>query len=163
FALGQKLAQLGAAYLSSVDLVREFHDACSGLPSWFGETVQLAVLDELDAVYLARRDGTHPVRLSSEPGRHLPASCTAVGKAMLALLTPDELESRLAGIDRLPMLTARSLATPAELLTAVEQVRSAGYALDDEEAVEGVLCVAGALRTAESPDAVAAVSFTLLR
>jgi DNA-binding IclR family transcriptional regulator len=59
--------------------------------------VQLAVLsDALDVIYLAKRDGTLPVRLASTPGRSCPATCTATGKAMLADLPTEELAARLA-------------------------------------------------------------------
>ena len=45
FTLGRKLAELGGAYLTSVDLVQEFYEACTELPTGSEETVQLAVLD----------------------------------------------------------------------------------------------------------------------
>ena len=48
FALGRKLAELGGAYLSAMDLVQEFYEACRELPTGSEETVQLAVLDGLD-------------------------------------------------------------------------------------------------------------------
>lgn len=85
FALGQRVAQLGAAYLGSVDEVGLFHEACGLLGVGANETAQLATLtDRLEVIYLARREGIHPVRLASTPGRALPATCTATGKAMLA-------------------------------------------------------------------------------
>jgi DNA-binding IclR family transcriptional regulator len=45
FALGRRLAELGGAYLTSVDLVQEFYEACTELPTGSEETVQLAILD----------------------------------------------------------------------------------------------------------------------
>ena len=85
FTLGRKLAELGGAYLTSVDLVQEFYEACNELAAGSEETVQLAVLDGVEMTYLARHDGKQPVRLTSQIGRRLPASVTATGKAALAL------------------------------------------------------------------------------
>jgi DNA-binding IclR family transcriptional regulator len=163
YALGQRLVQYGEAYLAGVDLVQEFHEACLGLGDRVEETVQLAVLDGLDVVYLARRDGRHPIRLASEVGRRLPATCTATGKAMLAGLEEDDLRQRLAGVGRLPRLTDRSIRTVSALREELAAVRAAGYATDDEEATEGIRCLAARLPSRPgSPTGPAAISFTLI-
>jgi IclR family transcriptional regulator, blcABC operon repressor len=140
FALGRKLAELGGAYLASVDLVQEFYEEAALLPAASEETVQLAVLDGLEMTYLARHDGRQPVRLTSQIGRRLPASVTATGKAALASLADEDLDARLALVGELPVLTSRSLATVAALRAELDAVRDRGYAMDDEETVEGVVC-----------------------
>lgn len=162
FTLGRKLAELGGAYLAAVDLVQEFHEACSLLPVASEETIQLAVLDGLEVTYLARHDGRQPVRLTSQLGRRLPASVTATGKAALASLDDAELARRLEGVT-LPALTSRSHATVDSLLEDLATVRRRGYGMDDEETVEGVVCLGvmiPARRPAEGPYA---VSVTLLK
>jgi IclR family transcriptional regulator, blcABC operon repressor len=145
FSLGRRLAELGGAYLSSVDLVSEFHGAVERLPVASDETSQLAVLDGLEVTYLARHDGRQPIRLASEIGRRLPASCTALGKATLAALDPEDLHRRLRGVAALPALTPRSHRTVAALLDDLDEVRRRGYAIDDEETAEGVICLAVSL------------------
>ncbi len=102
FALGRHLAELGGAYLATVDQVQEFYEASRGLPTGSEETVQFAVLDGLEVIYLARHDGRQPVQLSSGIGRRLPAFSTATGKAALASLSDEELGQRLAGHQRAP-------------------------------------------------------------
>lgn len=140
FALGRKLAELGGAYLASVDQVQEFYEACQLLPTGSEETVQLAVLDGLEMTYLARHDGRQTIRLSSQIGRRLPATVTATGKAALASLDEDELDRLLADVDTLPVLTARSIASVEALRADLAIVRRRGYAMDDEETAEGVVC-----------------------
>src|SRR5438552_8534060 len=98
FALGRKLAELGGAYLASVDQVQEFYETCQLLETGSEETIQLAILDDLEMTYLARHDGSQPVRLSSQIGRRLPATVTATGKAALASLDDADLERRLEGV-----------------------------------------------------------------
>lgn len=163
FALGRRLAELGGAYLSAVDMVQEFYEACRRLPTGSEETVQLAVLDGLEMTYLARHDGRQPVRLTSQIGRRLPATSTATGKAALASLDPRELERRLDGVTALPASTPNAHRTVDTLLADLDRVRSLGYALDDEETVEGVVCYGIAVpgrRPGEGPHA---ASITLLK
>jgi DNA-binding IclR family transcriptional regulator len=163
FALGRKLAELGGAYLSAVDLVQEFYDACRELPTGSGETVQLAVLDGIEMTYLARHDGQQPVRLTSQIGRRLPATSTATGKAALAALDVAELDRRLDGLTNLPVSTAHSHRTVRELQRDLREIRRRGYALDDEETIEGVVCYGIAIpgrRPGEGPHA---ASITLLK
>ena len=140
FALGRKLAELGGAYLASVDQVQEFYEATQLLPAGSEETVQLAILDGLEMTYLARHDGRQPVRLTSQIGRRLPATVTATGKAALASLAEGDLEARLAGLVDLPTLTPNSIATVDALRADLAVVRERGYSMDDEETVEGVVC-----------------------
>ena len=74
-------------------------------------------------------------------GERLPAHCTAPGKMLLAYLSPRELRD-LYGDGALAALTDRSLTTLPALEVELSTVRERGYALDAEEAVEGVCCVA---------------------
>jgi DNA-binding IclR family transcriptional regulator len=163
FALGRKLAELGGAYLASVDQVQEFYDACQLLPTGSEETIQLAILDGLEMTYLARHDGRQPVRLTSQIGRRLPATVTATGKAALASLDDDELDRRLAGVAELPVLTANSLATVDALRADLDRVRGRGYAMDDEETVEGVVCFGVMIPGRRPGDGPYAASITLLK
>jgi DNA-binding IclR family transcriptional regulator len=163
FALGQKLAELGGAYLASVDLVQEFYDACRLLPTGSEETVQLAILDGLEMTYLARHDGRQPVRLTSQIGRRLPATVTATGKAALSSLDGDELERRIAGIGELPILTPKSIASVDALRAELAAVRDRGYAMDDQETVEGVVCFGVTIPGRRPGEGPYAASITLLK
>jgi DNA-binding IclR family transcriptional regulator len=162
FTLGRKLAELGGAYLTSVDLVQEFYEACNELPTGSDETIQLAVLDGIEMTYLARHDGTQPVRLTSQIGRRLPASVTATGKAALASLDRREVARRFDGRD-LPVLTSRSLDSVDALLDNLAVVRDRGYAMDDEETVEGVVCFGVAIPGRRPGEGPYAASITLLK
>lgn len=163
FALGRRLAELGGAYLAGIDQVQQFHEASRELPAGSDETVQLAVLDGLEMTYLARHDGRQPVRLSSGVGRRLPATCTATGKAALASLDDAELDRRLAGVTMLPVLTRNSLRTVDELRADLREVRRRGYAIDDEETSEGVVCYAVTIPSRQPGEGPAAASITLLK
>ena len=162
FTLGRKLAELGGAYLTSVDLVQEFYEACNELPTGSEETIQLAVLDGVEMTYLARHDGQQPVRLTSQIGRRLPASVTATGKAALASIEDADVKRRFEGRE-LPVLTPRSLATVDALVADLDVVRSRGYSMDDEETVEGVVCFGVAIPGRRPGEGPYAASITLLK
>jgi DNA-binding IclR family transcriptional regulator len=163
FVLGRRLAELGGAYLAGIDLVQEFYEASRRLPAASDETVQLAVLDGLEMTYLARHDGRQPVRLSSGIGRRLPATCTATGKAALASLDDADLDRRLAGVNDLPVLTSKSHRTVSALRQDLVQVRARGYAIDDEETAEGVVCYAVMIPSRQPGEGPNAASITLLK
>jgi DNA-binding IclR family transcriptional regulator len=163
FSLGRKLAELGGAYLASVDQVQEFYDVCRLLTTGSEETIQLAVLDGLEMTYLARHDGRQPVRLTSQIGRRLPATVTATGKAALASLDAADLGRRLAGISELPTLTVNSLGSVEALLADLAIVRARGYAMDDEETVEGVVCYGVMIPGRRPGEGPYAASITLLK
>jgi IclR family acetate operon transcriptional repressor len=74
-------------------------------------------------------------------GASVPAHASASGKAMLAFVPDAELDDLCA---RAPFegLTARTVTTETELRSDLTRARSCGYAIDDEEYEEGVVCVA---------------------
>jgi IclR family transcriptional regulator, blcABC operon repressor len=161
WALGYKVVELGQGFLTGTDLVAEFRRLSAALPVAAAETLLLAVLDGPDVVYLARHDGSQPIRLASDIGRRLPAVVTALGKAMLSGLPTEELEKRLAALDELPVMTPRSHRTLDALRRDLEATRDRGYAVDDEQNTEGVTCIGVALPGRnETPTAVSATMLT---
>ncbi|MET3805384.1 DNA-binding IclR family transcriptional regulator [Nakamurella sp. UYEF19] len=141
FLLGRRLVELGGAYLSTIDQVQEFYAACRRQPTISGLTARVAVLDGLDVLYLARYDGTQPIRLTANIGDRFPANCTATGKALMAAMDPGALDERLRGRRSLAGLTENSVTDPAKLRTVLAKARQDGYAIDDEETTPGVSCV----------------------
>ncbi len=163
FALGRRLAELGGAYLVTVDQVQEFYEASRVLPTGSDETVQFAVLDGLEVTYLARHDGRQPVRLTSGIGRRLPAFSTATGKAALASLDDAELARRLDGLTTLPQATPRAHASVEALLADLHEIRRRGYAIDNEETMEGVVCYGVMVPSRQPGEGPNAASITLLK
>jgi DNA-binding IclR family transcriptional regulator len=157
YILGRRLVELGGAYLSAIDQVQEFYSACRKQRNISRLTARVAVLDGLDVLYLARYDGTQPIRLTANIGDRFPAHCTATGKALMAMLEPGVLAERLRGKLRLPALTEKSITDIGELYAELEVTRERGYSLDQEETTPGVTCVAIAtpgFRTDSDPFAI---------
>ena len=159
WVLGYKVLELGHSMLASTTLVAEFARISASLPALQYDTALLAVLDGMEVVYLARHDGTQPIRLASDIGKRMPAPVTSLGKAMLASLPEEELEARLGLLDVLPRPTKRAHRTTSELRRDLDEIRDRGFAIDNEQNTIGVTCFAVALRGPAQPTA---VSTTLL-
>jgi len=164
FQLGRRLVQLGSAYVQSVNLVGEFYDICRSISADLRATIQLAVLDEeFNAVYLGYQDCNSGLRLGlgGGIGRRVPANCTACGKALLALLSPSELQRRMPN-GTLPGMTPKSVTERSRLLEELEEVRQMRYAHDDEETVSGLSCVATTISSSHAEDGYVAISISAL-
>jgi DNA-binding IclR family transcriptional regulator len=120
------------------------------------------VLRGRDAVYIGRRRGSHPVGVSYEIGIRLPAHCTASGLAILGSLSDEQLRARYSDPDALGTLTVHSISSVPELLERVAEVRSRGYAVDDEETALGMLCIGAPVRDT-SGAAVGAVAASMAK
>jgi len=141
YTLGLRTWEVGQVYIGHRDLLGIAMPAMQGVVDAVNETVQLAILDGVENVYLAKVDCTHPVRLQSEVGKRLYAHGTGLGKALLAGLPDAELEHRFA-TTTLPRLNARSINDLSHLLRVLETVRALGFAVDDQEYTAGLRCVA---------------------
>ncbi|MGW8745084.1 IclR family transcriptional regulator [Streptomyces sp. NPDC055794] len=162
FALGPGLLRLAQSYLDAFDPVRSFREQVSRLGDR-EETLQLATLDGTDVVYLAVHEGTVLMRLTSRAGARLPVTCTALGKAMLAGLDDTGVRELLADREPFEARTPWSVTRLDALLADVRDVRSAGYAVDDQEAAEGIVCVAAAVPGPPPGGRPFAVSSSLLK
>lgn len=105
------------------------------------ETVQMAILDGLDNVYIAKEDSPQAFRLVSDIGNRLPAHTTGLGKVLLAALPPGELAARLSGV-RLSRYTEHTITSREELIARLDLVRAKGYAEDNGEYTLGLYCLA---------------------
>jgi len=108
------------------------------------ETVHLAVLQEGRAISIEKFDSPHPVGLDARLGGVMPLHCTGVGKVLLAYQDEEARERMLPSLP-LARMTARTMTTLTALRKQLEQVHRQGYAVDQEEAVEGLRCVAAPL------------------
>lgn len=160
FRLGLRLFELGNVYRSQLDLATAGQEEAGQLARVTGETVQVAVLDGRDVVYIAKVEGSNMLRLVSEVGRRLPATCTGVGKAMLASLPPEEVEALYPSDADLAIMTPHSIHSCGALAAELTVTRSRGYAIDDCESNIAVRCVAVPVMNA-SGAAVAAISVSV--
>jgi DNA-binding IclR family transcriptional regulator len=162
YVLGRRLAELGGAYLTTFDQVKEFYRACRLQPNISRFTARAAVLEGLDVLYVARYEGSPAIRLTANIGDRFPAHATATGKALLAQTDLTALQERLRNVDRLVALTDNTITDPAELMVELNKVRDAGYAIDAEETTPGATCLAITIGDAVAAANQFAISVTLV-
>lgn len=159
YMLGIRIWETGQAYLQHHDLVREARPVMQSIVDALNETVQLAVLDGVENVYLAKIDCSHPIRLQSAVGKRLFAHATGLGKALLANLPEKTLMARL-GEQPLPQFTDRTVTDPIVLMRELAIVRDRGFAVDNQEYTMGLRCIAVPIHDHQG-QAVAAVSTSI--
>ena len=123
-----------------------------------GETVNLGVIDNGEAVFIAQVESREVMRMIVRLGSRSPIHASGVGKALLANLP----EQQFLGILQqrgLARYTERSIDNPAQLREELERVRQQGFALDDEEHAVGLRCVASAIFD-QNGQALAAISLS---
>ena len=106
-----------------------------------GETVNLAVLDKNEIAYIAKKESSHSIRISTRVGAYLPVYCTAIGKSILAFMDRSKAETLIDGIEFKP-LTSKTITCKKELLAAIDKIHIEGVAYDFEEFEPGVICIA---------------------
>ena len=133
YRLGLAVHELGASVAPHVGLHEAAMPAMAGLRHATGETVQLAVLDGMDSVYVERLESPYTVRIFARVGTRLPATTTSTGKVLLAALPADELEARLARWTPERADAAHSITDPATLRRRLREIAERGWA-DNREA-----------------------------
>ncbi len=128
-----------------------------------GETVHLAILQGQNILFLESIESQKALRVVSRIGVHLPANCTAGGKALLARLSPEELR-KIFPSEQLPTLMPHSLASREELERELKLVRKRGYATNHDESEPSVSAVAAVIEDRmEQPRAALTVSAPVSR
>lgn len=141
YRIGIRLWEAGQGFELDRELVRVATPFLENAKTALNETVQLAILDGIENVYIAKVEANHHLTLVSDVGGRLPAHATGLGKALLAGLSPEEVEKRFAGVD-LQRFTARTITNLSDLHVELESTRQRGYAIDNSEYTIGVYCVA---------------------
>jgi IclR family pca regulon transcriptional regulator len=145
YRLGPRVLDLGFSAINSMELRELAAPHLRRLSDETGFTVNMAILDGLDIVYVERcrstQAGQREIDLNLHVGARLPAYCTSLGKVLLAWLPPREQSAALDQVDfsrRGPnTITSRSALT-AELA----RVRVAGFAINNEELAYGLRSIA---------------------
>jgi len=139
YAIGPRLIRIGEA--ASRMLGAWATPFLTELVQRVGETANMALLDGDGAVYVAQVPSRNTVRMFTEVGRVVQLHSTGVGKALLSMLSDDEIRAIVARTG-LPAVTEHTITSLSELLASVERARRIGYTIDDGGQELGVRCVA---------------------
>ncbi|MFI5753454.1 IclR family transcriptional regulator [Streptomyces sp. NPDC051644] len=140
YRLGMSLARLGDRARSQVSLRGVAHPVLRELTRTTGMASRLAVPEDGHAVVVDQVELDQRVRLDLRMGQRELPHCTGLGKALLSAMPQSE---AAAVVERfgLPRRTSRTITDPATFLSHLRDIARVGYALDDEEDAEGIICI----------------------
>jgi IclR family transcriptional regulator, pca regulon regulatory protein len=147
FSLRPRVLELGYAYLSALSLPEVAQPHMETLVGEVNESSSVAVLDDLDIIYVARVPTRRIMTITIAVGTRLPAYATSMGRVLLAGLDPEALDERLDRIE-IEQLTPTTVRDAKTLRQRIDQVREAGWAAVDQELEQGVRSAAVPIRDA---------------
>lgn len=142
---GLQILNLGLTALNSIDIVQLARPYLKSLSITTNETVNMAMRDGHEIVYIARFSPHQIVNITLYVGSRLPVHCTSMGKVQLIDLPLAEVE-QILGPEPYETLTTNTLSTLNELWTDLAQAREKGYAISDDELAVDVRSVAAPIR-----------------
>ena len=141
FFLRPRILALGHSYISSMPLATAAQPVLEHISHLLHESCSIATLDGVEIVYIARANVTRIMSIDLGVGSRLPAFCTSMGRAILANLPLEELESILARVE-FKRYTERTITNAAKLTQALRQIRRDGYSIIDQELEHGLRSMA---------------------
>ena len=141
YHLGLTLFELGNRVPIKRTLIDKIHPHLQDLAFRVNEVANLAGLFQNEVVYLDKIESKRSVQIMTYVGFHIPPHSTALGKAILAFMSPEDVQ-RILRIEGLPYFTDKTITEMDKFLSELRHVRKEGFALDDEEFEEGLRCVA---------------------
>jgi IclR family transcriptional regulator, pca regulon regulatory protein len=165
YRLGPKVLDLGFSAINSMDVREISAPHLRQLSDETGYTVNLAILDGVDVVYIERcrsaRPGQREIDLNLHVGARLPAYCTAMGKAILAFMPVAQCDEIIGRIDFVPR-GPNTFTSPGVFREELARVRESGVAVNDEELAYGLRSIAAPIH-AQSDEVVAALNLAVHR
>jgi DNA-binding IclR family transcriptional regulator len=141
YQLGLKVFRLAGQPLTSEQIAATAMPVLNELCRLTHESVAIGIFRDDSVTLVATRDTDGPVRVVQLVGARRPVHCTALGKVLLAWLPAAEREHLVAGL-QFEKFTPKSIVQRTDFERELRRVRTAGYAIDDEEFIVGVRCMA---------------------
>lgn len=159
YALAHKSWALGTVLVKRIDIVQVAHPYLTKLSQEVGETVNLAILDGQEIVYLDRVKTKQIINIALDPGSRLPAHCTSLGKAILAHLPREELLQIISNMELSPF-TRFTITSKSTLIEALSEIQKQGFSVSNKELDIGLRSVAAPLRSKNS-NVIAAINIAV--
>lgn len=140
YRLGLGLMELGAIVSNSLNVTKIAEPHLKDICEKLDETVHLCLLDNTDVVYIGKKESAQSIRIITNIGTRIPAYCTGVGKAILANLDEAEIIKHLPA--DLRKMTPNTITDKDELFNEFRNIKSRGFATDNEEYTLGLYCIA---------------------
>lgn len=145
YKLGVNLYKLGSLAQNASELLVVSAPYMQKLTEITGETSSLVVLEGTRCIYLAQHESSHIVKMIARVGARILPHCSASGKILLSELEECEVQ-KIIDANGLARFTSETITTKERLMEELKKTRELGYAIDNQEREEGVMCVAMPIR-----------------
>lgn len=161
YMIGHRAVLQSQAYMESFNFREEIRPYLKRLNKQLDETVHLGVLDDdgKKVIYIDKLDSSRAVRMFSRIGQSVPIHCTALGKSMVSCLSKETLQTILEGYD-FRQFTDNTITNKRNFLKEIDIVQERGFAIDNHEHEENVMCVGKAICN-QLGEVIAAVSVSI--
>ena len=132
YVLSTRVLSLAHLFFNTSSLVRMAKPYLDELSSELGKTVNLAVLEDVHTLFLYRREVRRFLKYDLGPGSKLPCYAGALGKALLAGLSNEELNKRIDKIEFYP-ITPKTIVSKRKLRENITETKKRGYSISDQE------------------------------
>lgn len=150
YGMGTRLRRLAENLLLNDSLHGARHTVLRRLVEEVGESCNITALSGSEVIYLDRVETAAPLRFYLHPGSRVPVHCSASGKIFLAQMGAAQ-RQRLLANGPLDAYTPKTLTEPAQIEREIARVRQDGFAVDNEEFLPGLLCIAALVPSASGP------------
>lgn len=150
YGMGTRLRRLAENLLLNDSLHGARHTVLRHLVEEVGESCNITALSGSEVVYLDRVETVAPLRFYLHPGSRVPVHCSASGKIFLAQMEGAQ-RRRLLANGPLEAYTPRTLTEPDRIEQEIAKVRKDGFAIDNEEFLPGLLCIAALVPSSHGP------------
>jgi DNA-binding IclR family transcriptional regulator len=150
YEVGLRVFELGALAFSRISLVNQSKELLIRLREETHQTVHLAVVDNEEVLYIKKMESSDVFGATSPDGLRRPLATGSLGKAILSTYPQVMLKAYLSN-HRLVAYTSRSITDPKSYMEEISRVREQGFAVDQEELIDGVCGVAASITAGEGP------------
>jgi DNA-binding IclR family transcriptional regulator len=163
YRLSLRIFEMGMSMVNALGIRQISRPFMEELARLSNETVNLGFWDGREIIYIDKIKSREVLLTDLAIGTRVPAYCSAMGKAILAF-RPREDQDAFVQSTKFDPLTPRTNTNPQRFLRELERIREVGFAIDDEEMVAGIRCIAAPVTgLGEYPDYALSISGPLSR
>ncbi|MGB4439377.1 MAG: IclR family transcriptional regulator [Sedimentibacter sp.] len=161
YHLGFKAFEVGMKYANHTGTYDDILSEMQNIVKICSESCNFAELKDGDAFCLMKVDSPEAIRMFSAPGRRMPAYSTAIGKAMIAEKTKEEIVNLYP--EGLIPVTEKTIQDIDILMEQLEEVRRTGVAMESEENALMIRCIAVPIKRSGATVAALSVAVPIFR
>ncbi len=141
YQIGIKMVEISSIRLNHIELKTEAVPYLHQLANKLNQSVQLAILDDNEAVFIEKVEKYQSFHMYCQIGKRIPLYCSGVGKALLLDKSDEEIRSLLEGVE-FTSYTDKTFSNVDHLIEDIRASRNRGYSKDSAEHEDNVHCVA---------------------